>query len=52
MVLIDANILAYLLIHGEQTEAAQRVRRSDPNWRSKTKINPGWPSSALPPTDN
>jgi hypothetical protein len=48
IVLIDANILAYLLIHGEQTEAAQRLRRSDPDWRGKTKINPGWPSSPLP----
>jgi hypothetical protein len=48
-VLIDTNILPYFLIHGEQTEAAQRLRRSDPDWRSKTKINPGWPSSPRPP---
>jgi hypothetical protein len=52
MVLIDTNILAYLLIHGEQTDAAQRLRRGDPDWRSETKINPGWSSSALLPADN
>ena len=38
MVLIDTNILAYLLIHGEQTDAAQRLRRSDPDWRSEAFI--------------
>lgn len=35
MVLIDTNVLAYLLIEGERTEAAQRLRRSDPDWRSE-----------------
>ena len=38
MVLIDTNILAYLLIDGEQTEAARRLRRSDPDWRSEAFI--------------
>jgi len=38
MVLIDTNILAYLLIDGEQAEAARRLRRSDPDWRSEAFI--------------
>jgi len=38
MVLIDTNILAYLLIQGEQTDAAQRLRRSDADWRSEAFI--------------
>lgn len=38
MVLIDTNILAYLLIQGEQTDAAQRLRRRDPDWRSEAFI--------------
>ena len=38
MVLIDTNILAYLLIHGEQTNAAQRLHRRDPDWRSEAFI--------------
>jgi predicted nucleic acid-binding protein len=38
MVLIDTNVLAYLLIQGEQTDAAQRLRRSDPDWRSEAFI--------------
>ncbi len=35
MALIDTNIIPYLLIDGEHTEAAQRLRRSDPDWRSE-----------------
>lgn len=35
MLLIDTNIVAYLLIDGDQTEAAQALRRSDPDWRSE-----------------
>ncbi|MFN2509084.1 MAG: type II toxin-antitoxin system VapC family toxin [Chthoniobacterales bacterium] len=35
MVLIDTNVLAYLLIEGEKTEATQRLRKRDPDWRSE-----------------
>ncbi len=35
MLLIDTNIVAYLLIDGDHTEAAQELRRSDPDWRSE-----------------
>ena len=34
MLLIDTNIVAYLLIDGDYTEAAQQLRRMDPDWRS------------------
>ena len=35
MLLVDTNIVAYLLIDGDFTEAAQRLRKSDPDWRSE-----------------
>lgn len=35
MLLIDTNVVAYLLIDGDQTEAAQRLRRNDRDWRSE-----------------
>ena len=35
MLLVDTNIVAYLLIDGDCTEAAQRLRKSDPDWRSE-----------------
>lgn len=35
VVLIDTNIVAYLLIDGEYTAAAQRLRRRDSDWRSE-----------------
>jgi len=38
MVLIDTNVLAYLLIEGEHTADAQELSRSDPDWRSEAFI--------------
>lgn len=38
MLLVDTNVLAYLLIDGEQTESAQELRRRDPDWRSEALI--------------
>ena len=35
MLLVDTNIVAYLLITGDQTAAAQELRRRDPDWRSE-----------------
>ncbi len=35
MVLIDTNIVAYLLLQGDHTPAARRLRRADPDWRSE-----------------
>jgi predicted nucleic acid-binding protein len=35
MLLIDTNIVAYLLIEGDQTAAAQDLHKSDPDWRSE-----------------
>jgi predicted nucleic acid-binding protein len=35
MLLVDTNIVAYLLIDGDYTEAAQRLRKKDPDWRSE-----------------
>ena len=35
MMLVDTNVLAYLLIHGDQTEAAQQLRSRDADWRSE-----------------
>ena len=35
MLLVDTNIVAYLLIEGDFTEAAQRLRQRDPDWRSE-----------------
>lgn len=35
MLLVDTNIVAYLLIDGDFTEAAQGLHRSDPDWRSE-----------------
>ncbi len=35
MLLIDTNIVAYLLIDGDHSGAAQALRRSDPDWRSE-----------------
>lgn len=35
MLLVDTNIVAYLLIHGEHTEAAQELRTRDSDWRSE-----------------
>lgn len=35
MLLVDTNVVAYLLIHGDHTEAAQELRKRDPDWRSE-----------------
>jgi predicted nucleic acid-binding protein len=35
VVLVDTNILAYLLIDGDRTAAAQTLYERDPNWRSE-----------------
>ena len=36
MLLVDTNVLAYLLIHGDHTEAAQELRKRDSDWRSES----------------
>ena len=35
MLLVDTNIVAYLLIDGDYTEAAQELRIRDSDWRSE-----------------
>jgi predicted nucleic acid-binding protein len=35
MLLVDTNVVVYLLIQGELTEAAQALRSRDPDWRSE-----------------
>ena len=35
MLLVDTNVVVYLLIRGDHTEAAQELRRRDPDWRSE-----------------
>ena len=35
MLLVDTNVVAYLLIDGDHTEAAQELRTRDPDWRSE-----------------
>ena len=35
MLLVDTNVVAYLLIEGDQTAAAQQLRVRDPDWRSE-----------------
>ena len=35
MILVDTNVVAYLLIQGDSTEAAQELRTRDPDWRSE-----------------
>ncbi|MFN0302171.1 MAG: type II toxin-antitoxin system VapC family toxin [Burkholderiales bacterium] len=34
MVVVDTNVVAYLLIHGDRTTDAQALYASDPDWRS------------------
>lgn len=36
MLLVDTNVLAYLLIDGDHTAAAQELRARDPDWRSES----------------
>lgn len=38
MVLVDTNILAYLMIEGDRTSAAQALYARDPDWRSEAFI--------------
>lgn len=35
MLLVDTNVLTYLLIEGDHTKAAQKLHRRDPDWRSE-----------------
>jgi predicted nucleic acid-binding protein len=35
MFIVDTNVVAYLLIHGDQTAAAQKLHGRDPDWRSE-----------------
>ena len=35
MLIVDTNVVVYLLIHGDQTRAAQQLRSRDPDWRSE-----------------
>ncbi|HEY2713991.1 MAG TPA: type II toxin-antitoxin system VapC family toxin [Chthoniobacterales bacterium] len=35
MLLVDTNVVAYLLIEGPLTAAARELRRLDPDWRSE-----------------
>jgi predicted nucleic acid-binding protein len=35
MILVDTNVVAYLLIQGDSTAAAQELRTRDPDWRSE-----------------
>jgi predicted nucleic acid-binding protein len=35
MLLVDTSVVAYLLIEGDYTEAAQELRTRDPDWRSE-----------------
>jgi predicted nucleic acid-binding protein len=38
VVLVDTNILVYLLIQGDQTASAQALYARDPDWRSEAFI--------------
>ena len=35
MVVVDTNVLAYLLIEGDRTDDAQALLKCDPDWRSE-----------------
>lgn len=36
MLLVDTNVVAYLLIEGDHTAAAQALHSRDPDWRSES----------------
>jgi predicted nucleic acid-binding protein len=38
VLLVDTNVLAYLLIEGDRTPAAQALYKRDPDWRSEAFI--------------
>ncbi len=38
MLIVDTNVLAYLLIEGDRTRAAQTLYERDPDWRSEAFI--------------
>ena len=38
MVLVDTNVLVYLLIEGDRTEAAQALFARDADWRSESFV--------------
>jgi predicted nucleic acid-binding protein len=35
MFIVDTNVVAYLLIHGDHTAVAQKLHGRDPDWRSE-----------------
>jgi predicted nucleic acid-binding protein len=35
MILVDTNVVVYLLVDGDHTKAAQELRARDPDWRSE-----------------
>src|SRR4029450_14025905 len=35
MFIVDTNVVAYLLIHGDHTADAQKLHGRDPDWRSE-----------------
>jgi predicted nucleic acid-binding protein len=35
MLIVDTNVVAHLLIHGDHTAAAQKLHGRDPDWRSE-----------------
>ena len=35
MFIVDTNVVAYLLIQGDQTAVAQKLHERDPDWRSE-----------------
>ncbi|MFH1603070.1 MAG: PIN domain-containing protein, partial [Pseudomonadota bacterium] len=38
MIIVDTNVLVYLLIAGDRTPQAQALYASDPDWRSEAFV--------------